>query len=188
LRIKMQVLGQHNYYNAVTVATIASVLGCSNNAIIDGLSSYTGYTHRMEQKRAFNQALIIDDSYNGNPDSVRAAVTTVAALERPIWFVFGDLGELGKFAESEHKKLGQFIATHKVSKLITIGELTKLAGEEYAIGHSAEDWLHFSTKQEIVDYCRKHLPPEAVLLIKASNSMQLWEIADKLVVANDILK
>jgi UDP-N-acetylmuramoyl-tripeptide--D-alanyl-D-alanine ligase len=180
LSIKMQVLGQHNYYNAVTVVALAAMLGCSLAAIINGLSSYTGYTHRMEQKRAFNRALIIDDSYNANPDSVRAAVLTVKLLKRPFWFIFADLGELGKFAVSEHENLGAFMADNEVSKLITLGEMSQLTGAKYAKQRGAENWLHFTTKDDIINYCRANLPQQAVLLIKSSNAMKLWEIADKL--------
>ncbi len=172
LLVKLQVLGKHNYDNALTVIALALNLGCSLADIKSGLEQYSGYKGRLERKRAFNGALIIDDTYNANPDSVLAALAAVAGLAKPLWFIFGDLKELGAREVEFHQQIGQALTKFGVNRLLTIGNLAKSAADCFG-----GEKIHFESNQDIVKYCTLQLPESATLLIKGSNSMNLAEIA-----------
>ena len=175
LKISLRVLGQHNYYNALSAIVLAINLGCSLESIKAGLERYTGYKGRLELKNAFNGALIIDDTYNANPDSVKAALNAIQGLPRPYWFIFADLKELGIQELSFHEEVGRYISKSNIDMLITIGDLAR---------HTAYffdgEKIHFESNQDIVKYCLSNLPKNATLLIKGSNSMRLGEVAEDL--------
>ncbi len=184
IQTKLQVLGAHNQENAALAATLAINLGCNSISISNGLASYIGYKGRLEQKSAFNGALIIDDSYNANPDSVMSAILAIKNLPQPHWFILGDLKELGEFSTFKHKEVGVFAKEHGINRLLTIGELTHISGEAYMQAISPvkdSHWQHFNNLEEVISYCKESLPSNATLLIKGSNSMKLWLVADSLI-------
>ncbi|MFN7095275.1 MAG: glutamate ligase domain-containing protein, partial [Burkholderiales bacterium] len=175
LQTKLQVLGKHNCYNAVTAAALAVNLNCSLEAISQGLANYAGYKGRLQPKAAFNGALIIDDSYNANPDSVKAAIIAIQNLPKPHWFIFADLRELGKFSSKFHQEIGQFAANNGIDMLLTVGEMAAITNASFN-GKK----MHFSSNQDIVEYCLHYLPVTATLLIKGSNSMGLGTLVEQL--------
>ena len=176
IHTKLQVLGRHNQTNAVTATALAINVGCSMENIARGLANYNGYKGRLQQKTAFNGALIIDDSYNANPDSVKAAILAIDTLHKPHWFIFADMGELGHLSAESHVEIGMFANQYKIDKLITIGELAKDAHDAFK-----GDKLHFVENQEVVEYCIKNLPADSTVLVKGSNSMDLGYVVDRLV-------
>ncbi|MFN8769551.1 MAG: UDP-N-acetylmuramoyl-tripeptide--D-alanyl-D-alanine ligase [Neisseriaceae bacterium] len=185
IKLHLQVIGYHNQQNAITVTALALQLGCSTVSIVKGLESFTAYKHRLEQRRCFNGALIIDDSYNANPDSVKAAILAIKNLPKPHWLILGDLAELGDYSSDQHMEIGKFAYENEIDMLLTIGELTFISGNAY-IAEKLENleqiqWTHYNSHDEIVKYCKDNLPSNATLLIKGSNSMKLWQIADNLV-------
>ena len=176
INTRLQVLGQHNQINAVTASALALNLGCSLESIALGLANYTGYKGRLQQKTAFNGALIIDDSYNANPESVKAAILAIERLPKPHWLIFADIKELGHFSQDSHIDIGKFANEHQIDKLLTIGEFAKYTNNAFD-----GDKLHFATNQDIVAYCIENLPKHATILIKGSNSMNLGGVVDKIV-------
>ncbi|HCY38321.1 MAG TPA: UDP-N-acetylmuramoyl-tripeptide--D-alanyl-D-alanine ligase [Neisseriales bacterium] len=175
LMVQLKVLGAHNYYNALTVIALALNLGCSLAAIKLGLENYAGYKGRLERKSAFNGALIIDDTYNANPDSVKAALAAIQNLPQPHWFIFADLKELGEHELEFHREIGEAANLSGVEHLITVGKLAKHAAQFFT-----GDKINFENNADVVKYCLSCLPPKATLLIKGSNSMNLAEVASQL--------
>ncbi len=176
LTITLKVLGRHNYINALTVIALAVNMGCSLDSIKLGLEEYTGYKGRLERKTAFNGALIIDDSYNANPDSVKAALEAIQVLAKPYWFIFADLKELGEFELDFHAKLGKEMNQYSLAKLLTVGDLAK-----HAARYFEGDKIHFANNQDIVQYCLANLPENATVLIKGSQSMHLSEVVQGII-------
>ena len=176
VEISLQILGQHNYFNALTVIVLAINLGCNLTEIKLGLDNYTGYKGRLEQKVAFNGAIIIDDTYNANPDSVKSALSAIQVFKQVKWFIFADLKELGSDEIEIHQKLVKEIAAANINKLITVGNLAKQTSDKFA-----GDKLHFENNEDVVEYCLESLPQDALLLVKASNSMRLFDIVNKIV-------
>lgn len=175
LEINLRILGKHNYFNALTVIALAINLGCSLNSIKTGLENYTGYSGRLERKTAFNGALVVDDTYNANPDSVKAALKAISELPRPHWFIFGDLKELGSGELDFHREIGEQIQGDGIDCLLTVGNLAKHAAK-YFNGTK----IHFESNQDIVKYCLSELPSNGTVLIKGSHSMNLAEVAKML--------
>lgn len=176
LHIQLKLLGSHNQYNALSAIALALNLNCDLTNIEKGLNNFTGYIRRLEKKMAFNGALIIDDSYNANPASVKAAIMAIKNLPKPHWFIFADLRELGKFAKAAHEEIGRFATDKEIDKFLTVGELASIANTTFN-----GDKLHFASNQDIVKYCRENLPKEATLLIKGSSSTNLKEVVNGLI-------
>ena len=176
LPIKLNILGRHNQYNALGATTIAINLGCSQESIKYGLANYTGYKRRLEKKIAFNGALIIDDSYNAGPASVKAAIDAISNLPHPHWLIFADLKELGEFVIGVHEDMAIFMQNSGIDMLLTIGELAKITHDKF-VGNKN----HFATNQEVTDFCLHNLPQNATLLVKGSNSMNLDQIVNSIV-------
>lgn len=175
VNIKLNILGEHNYTNALNVIALALNLGCSLENIKLGLENYTGYSGRLEKKTAFNGALIVDDSYNANPDSVKAALAAVKDLPKPLWFIFADIKEQGEKADKEHANLGEYMNGCHLDMLLTVGEMALFANQEFE-GYKQ----HFSSNADIIQFCQKNLPASGTLLLKGSNSMNLKEIVSAL--------
>jgi UDP-N-acetylmuramoyl-tripeptide--D-alanyl-D-alanine ligase len=173
--VELSVLGEHNYYNALTAITITSLLNYKVSSMLAGIKNYQGYKSRLERKKAFNGAIIVDDSYNANPDSVKAAILAIKDLPKPHWFILGDLKELGVFSDEKHYDVGLFAKANAIDVLLTIGDMVIPANQSFG-----DNSLYFSNKQDIIEYCQNNLPMSATLLIKASKSLKLWEIADAL--------
>lgn len=179
IAIHLQILGEHNQKNALTALVLALQVGCNLEEVKLGLESYHGYKGRLEQKKSFNGALIIDDTYNANPDSVKAAIKAINDLPHPHWFIFADLKELGKFEINSHAEIGKYAAANGIDYLITYGELAKIAANTFK-GES----ISFDSREDMVEYCLKNLPSHATLLVKGSNSMKLSEVVKELVNQN----
>lgn len=175
ITISLKILGQHAYVNALTVIVLALNLRCSLSAIKKGLESYQGYKSRLERKIAFNGAIIIDDSYNANPDSVKAALQAIQELPKPYWVILSDMKELGKFELEFHKEIGLQMNEYQISKLLTVGDLAKHAAKYFR-----GDKIHFAHNQDIVQYCLLNLPQEAVVLVKGSKATHIYEVVEKL--------
>lgn len=173
MNIKLKVLGQHNYANALTTMKVAEALGISQPMIKQGLESYTGYQSRLQCLTAKNGAMIIDDSYNANLESTSAAIKTL--FELPMeqyskrWFVFGDIKELGEYAVPHHKKIGQLLNEYGgVDLFLTVGDDSKYAHEEY---HGAK--VHFENNELLSKYLLENLTADTIVLFKGSKSMKL---------------
>jgi UDP-N-acetylmuramoyl-tripeptide--D-alanyl-D-alanine ligase len=177
VELKLQVLGDHNQNNALTAAVLALNIGCDLDDIKQGLENYTGFKGRLEKKTAFNGAIVIDDSYNANPDSVKAAILSIQKLPKPHWFIFADLKELGKFAVDSHVEIGKFASDNGIDVLLTYGELAAISRNSFN-GQS----FGFDNLQDVIKYVLKNLPSSGTLLVKGSNSMKLNEVVRELVV------
>ena len=96
----LSIPGIHNVRNALAAAACAHAVGIKTSTIAEGLSAFRPYTGRLQVKRAASGATVIDDSYNANPDSVRAAIDVLASSPAPTALVLGDMGEDGAGLEA----------------------------------------------------------------------------------------
>jgi UDP-N-acetylmuramoyl-tripeptide--D-alanyl-D-alanine ligase len=175
LKLQLQVLGEHNKINAMTATTLALLLNCNLHHIKDGLEQYTGTPGRLEKLVAFNNAIIINDSYNANPDSVKAAILAIKDLPKPHWFIFGQLGELGKLNQQLHIEIANFANQHHIDTLLAFGPDAKITCDNFN-GNKK----YFTALNDIVAYCKTHLPATATLLVKGSHSNNLVTVVNQL--------
>ena len=126
--------GLHNVRNALAAAACAFAAGIKEEVIAEGLSAFRPYTGRLQVKNAKSGATIIDDTYNANPDSVRAAIDVLAACLAPTVLVLGDMGEVGEQGAEFHREVGAYALAKKITKLLAIGEATRHAVEAFGKG------------------------------------------------------
>ncbi len=100
--------GAHNVANALAACAAAASAGATLEQIAAGLAAVRAVPGRLQFKQSQSGAWLIDDSYNANPSSVRAAIEVLASLSGRKWLVLGDMGELGAFAAEAHADIGEF--------------------------------------------------------------------------------
>jgi UDP-N-acetylmuramoyl-tripeptide--D-alanyl-D-alanine ligase len=166
--------GLHNVRNALAAAACAHAAGIGLKSIGDGLTRFRPYTGRLQVKKAANGATVIDDSYNANPDSVRAAIDVLASCPAPTVLVLGDMGEVGAQGVQFHREVGAYAASKKISRLLAIGEATKHAVD--AFGRGAR---HFEKVEELVSSIEG-----SSILVKGSRFMRMERIVTALTGTN----
>ncbi len=173
--VELQVPGIHNIYNALAAAAAVVALGINKELIASGLESFQGVQGRMQKKPGLRHAQLIDDTYNANPESVRAALAVLAATEGKKILVLGDMGELGKSAVDLHRTIGRNARKAGLDQLLTLGELSAYAAEEFGKGAQ-----HFNTLDELLKTAESLLADNVTLLIKGSRFMQMERVVRQL--------
>jgi UDP-N-acetylmuramoyl-tripeptide--D-alanyl-D-alanine ligase len=123
--------GIHNVRNALAAAACAYAAGVPAAAIGAGLTAFRPYTGRLQVKQARGGATLIDDTYNANPDSVRAAIDVLATCPGPTVLVLGDMGEVGPQGPAFHREIGAYAREKGVSRLLALGESSVHAVEGF---------------------------------------------------------
>jgi len=159
--------GQHSVRNGLMAAACAVAVGANLQHVQRGLENFAPVAGRMSRQRGYQQATIIDDSYNANPGSVRAAIDVLSQAECGI-LVLGDLGELGEDAAQMHAELGSYARSKSVYKLFTLGVLSENASQ--AFGANAE---HFQQREALVAALKAIADTKTTFLIKGSRSAKM---------------
>ncbi|HMM46847.1 MAG TPA: UDP-N-acetylmuramoyl-tripeptide--D-alanyl-D-alanine ligase [Thiobacillaceae bacterium] len=176
LEITLKVPGEHNAMNALAAAAAAFALDVSHRSIVAGLSGFTGVEGRLQRKPALHGSSFIDDTYNANPDSVRAALSVLARQPGTRVLVLGDMGELGREAAAMHAEIGRLARAEGIDRLLALGELTKEAVAAFGAGA-----MHFERIQELLAEIENALTPDVVVLVKGSRFMRMERIVDSFV-------
>ena len=122
INVLLAVRGRHNAANALAAATAALAVGVPLAAVAQGLQAFRPVAGRLAALRAANGASIIDDTYNANPDSVRAAIDVLAAAPAPRWLVLGDMGEVGEGGPKYHREVGAYARSAHIERVLTAGD------------------------------------------------------------------
>ncbi|WP_031166500.1 UDP-N-acetylmuramoyl-tripeptide--D-alanyl-D-alanine ligase [Streptomyces durhamensis] len=184
--VTMRLYGEHHVSNALAAAAVAHELGMSAEEIATALSEAGTLSRwRMEVTERPDGVTIVNDAYNANPESVRAALRALAAMGkgRRTWAVLGKMAELGDEALAEHDAVGRLAVRLNVSKLVAVGgiEASWLQLGAYNEGSWGEESVHVSDAQAAIDLLRSELRPGDVVLVKASRSVGLESVAQALV-------
>lgn len=169
-RVQLSLLGEHNVANALAAAAAAHALGVGLAAIRTGLESLQPVKGRAVAQLAPSGMRVIDDSYNANPASMRAAVDILAGFSGRTVLVLGDMGELGAWAEPGHREVGEY-ARGKVAALYAVG--AQMAHAVAAFGPGAR---HFASQAELIAALAAEQSPETTLLIKGSRSAAMENV------------
>ena len=173
--VTLQVPGEHNARNAVAACAAAFALEVPPSAIQAGLAAYAGTPGRLERRRAEGGALVIDDTYNANPDSMKAAIRVLAAQPGRRVMVMGDMGELGETAPALHAEVGAFARESGVEVLLATGPLSRHAAQ--AFGEGAR---HLDAVEAVIAAAQAESRSGATVLVKGSRSMRMERVADAL--------
>ncbi|MYQ99405.1 MULTISPECIES: UDP-N-acetylmuramoyl-tripeptide--D-alanyl-D-alanine ligase [unclassified Streptomyces] len=180
--VTMRLYGEHHVSNALAAAAVADELGMSAEEIATALSGAGSLSRwRMEVTERPDGVTIVNDAYNANPESMRAALRALAAMGkgRRTWAVLGKMAELGDEALAEHDAVGRLAVRLNVSKLVAVGgiEASWLQLGAYNEGSWGEESVHVSDAQAAIDLLRSELRPGDVVLVKASRSVGLEGVA-----------
>ena len=180
----LELRGMHNVSNACSAAAVGFAAGMEAAQVAAALSGAKPEAGRQEVIEAPGDFTVINDAYNANPDSMRASLSTFAALDvaGARIAVLGDMGELGSFAPACHEGVGAAAASHHLDKLICIGELARhIAAGAEAAGMDAARISRADTVADVLEELDALLEPGDAVLVKASHFMGLTRIVEGLV-------
>ncbi|WP_405802489.1 UDP-N-acetylmuramoyl-tripeptide--D-alanyl-D-alanine ligase [Streptomyces halstedii] len=185
--VTLRLYGEHHVSNALAAAAVAHELGMSVTEIAEALSEAGTLSRwRMEVTERPDGVTVVNDAYNANPESMKAALRALAAMGRAAratggrtWAVLGQMAELGDASLAEHDAVGRLAVRLNVSKLVAVGgqEASWLQLGAYNEGSWGEESVHVSDAQAAVDLLRSELRPGDVVLVKASRSVGLEKVA-----------
>lgn len=167
--------GLHNVNNALAAIAVCRALDVPVDAMVRGLASMNAVPHRLQIRHGMAESRLIDDTYNANPGSYLQALKTLSAFPGEHWLVLGDFGELGNDSEAIHGQMGEQAREHGVSRLLTVGESSRIASQHF--GDGAQHYEDIETLQQCL---QQELGRDVTCLIKGSRFMQLDKLADLL--------
>ena len=183
-RVELKLIGTHNGHNAVAAAAVGVALGFDADSIVRGLANATTPGRRMHPVRLPNGALLIDDCYNANPSSTKAALLTLTHLVKGkgrAIAVLGDMLELGPTELDLHRDVGRFAAGAGLSLLVCFGTRARALGEgAEEAGLPAKHIEYTDDPAEAVRLVQARVRPEDVVLVKGSRGMKMERISDPL--------
>jgi UDP-N-acetylmuramoyl-tripeptide--D-alanyl-D-alanine ligase len=177
--VQLQVAGWHNVKNALAASACALAAGCPLDAIRRGLDAFVPVKGRSQVRRFERDGepvTLIDDSYNANPDSVRAAIEVLAALPGPRWLVLGDMGEVGDQGPEFHREVGAFAKARGIDALWTVGAASTHAAAAFAGAR------HFDAMTELLG-ALPQAPACRAVLVKGSRFMKTEQVVAALLAA-----
>ena len=164
--------GTHNVRNALAASAAALAAGSSLEAIVRGLEGFVAVRGRSQAKRfarAGSEVMLIDDSYNANPDSVRAAIDVLAALPAPRWLVLGDMGEVGDQGPAFHREVGAYASERGIESLWAAGAESLNTTAPFAGARAFAD-------VDALLGALAEAPPAASVLVKGSRFMRMERV------------
>jgi UDP-N-acetylmuramoyl-tripeptide--D-alanyl-D-alanine ligase len=176
----LQVAGVHNVRNAVAAAAAATAAGASLDAVARGLAGFAAVKGRMQKKTGRDGGVVIDDSYNANPDSVRAAIDVLARFGGRRVLVLGDMGEVGDKGDAFHAEVGRYAGERGIDRLLLLGDMTRASVTAFGAGAA-----HFSAIDALLAEAAKEQAAGAAFLVKGSRFMKMERVVAALVGADN---
>lgn len=173
--IELRASGRHNVLNACAAAACALSAGASLGAVAAGLAAFRPVGGRMQRLAARSGATLIDDSYNANPDSVRAAIDVLAAEPGTQFLLLGDMGEVGERGAEFHEEIGRYACERHIDHLYATGDLCRAAVA--AFGKGAR---HFATVEAMIAAARNEVGTNTAALVKGSRFMRMERVVQAL--------
>lgn len=173
--VQLQLLGRHNISNALAAAALAHACQIPVMAIVRGLENTRPVPGRLVLKSCGKNCVVIDDTYNANPASVKAAIDVLADLPGRRVLVLGDMGELGEATESGHHEVGEYAKMKKIDALYTVGQYSGFTASSFGADARA-----FQDKQLLIEELEKELEGVVTLLVKGSRSARMEQVVNAL--------
>ena len=177
-RVALPLAGRHNVMNALAAAAAATALDIPLPQIAAGLAATPAIKGRLNRRPARAGAWLLDDTYNANPNSLRAGLEVLAAESGERWLVLGDMGELGPEAEALHAQAGEWALAAGVSRLFAVGRLEPAAAQRF--GCHGES---FDSKTALITRLAANLRPGVTVLVKGSRSSGMEQVVEALLAA-----
>lgn len=179
--VQLGAAGEHNVRNALAATACAVAAGIDIASIIAGLEAFSPVTGRLQRKTAVNGALVIDDTYNANPDSVRAAIDVLASVHAPRVFVLGDMGEVGNEGQKFHEEIGQYAQARGMTHFFGLGEQMAYAVAAFNRAAGVQTALHFTDIDALNQAVGSVAAATSSVLVKGSRFMKMERVVQYLV-------
>ena len=178
--------GRHQAFNAAASIAAALAGGIDLRDAVSAIEATTSISaHRMQVRQRADGLVVIDDAYNANPDSMRAALRALAGMRKTgrLWAVLGPMRELGPDSDQMHADVGREAAELAVDELVVVGPDTAAVAEGASATGGAIRVRRVADAESAATTVLSEVRPDDVVLVKASNSEQLWRVADQLLAA-----
>jgi len=190
--VELTLVGEHQAHNAAAATAVALALGLPLQQAAAALAEARPVSRgRMEVRERTDGVLVINDAYNANPDSMRAALKALAAVGRGrgaatrTVAVLGEMRELGESSREEHDAVGRLAVRLDISQLVVVGEPARPTHLGACLeGSWGDESVFVADNQEALAWLREHLAPGDVVLFKASNAAALGPVAEALLAEN----
>lgn len=177
--IELQASGRHNARNALAAAAVALAAGLDLDTVAIGLASFAGVKGRLQRRNGPQGAVLLDDTYNANPDSVRAGIDVLASTVGRQILVLGDMGEIGEASAQYHDEIGGYAKSQGVDRLYALGEAS-----QQAVRNFGEGARHFKTPEALVQALLPELDCGTTVLVKGSRFMKMERVVEALLDKN----
>ena len=177
LPCRLNIAGRHNILNALAATACALAAGMSLPVIVKGLESFEpvkGRSKSCEWQVEGHAFTLVDDTYNANPDSVRAAIEVLAELPAPRWLVLGDMGEVGLQGTEFHQEVGAYAKACAIQSLFTLGDLCQHSSQAF------EGAVHFSDMDSLQARVLSDISAYNSVLVKGSRFMKMERVVEAL--------
>ena len=170
VRLTLSVPGAHNARNALAATAAAIAAGAGLEAVVSGLEGFRAVRGRMQVRAGRGGARLIDDTYNANPDSVRAAIDALSGHAGRRVLVLGDMGEVGEQGPAFHEEVGRHARERGIERLLCTGELSRHAAGAFGAPE------HFSDIGQVVDALAPEMRAGTAILVKGSRFMRMERV------------
>jgi UDP-N-acetylmuramoyl-tripeptide--D-alanyl-D-alanine ligase len=175
IAVRLSAAGIHNVRNALAAAACTLAIGITPDAVKRGLESFAPVAGRLQRKTGSSGCILIDDTYNANPDSVRAAIEVLANAPAPRVLVLGDMGEVGSDGKKFHEEIGAYARGRGIEHMLTLGELARHSSS--AFGARGKHYDEIEPLQVALDAM---LTPTGAVLVKGSRFMKMERVVQHL--------
>jgi UDP-N-acetylmuramoyl-tripeptide--D-alanyl-D-alanine ligase len=170
--VGLQAAGEHNVRNALAAVACTVAAGIPLERIKEGLDGFAPVSGRLQRKAAANGAVVVDDTYNANPDSVRAAIDVLAGSPAPRVLVLGDMGEVGTQGKEFHEEIAAYAAQKGIEQVLVTGTLAQ---------HMRASARHFEQFDALLAAVDAAVTPDTTVLIKGSRFMKMERVVQHLI-------
>lgn len=175
--VRLHIPGRHNARNAVAAAAACLAAGIPFAAVATGLGNFSGVKGRLQRRAGEQGADILDDTYNANPDSVRAGIDVLASTIGRKVLVLGDMGEIGEASGQYHDEIGGYAKSQGVDLLFALGDAA-----QQAVRNFGEGARHFCNVDKLIAALKKELAGETTVLVKGSRFMKMERVVEAIAI------
>ncbi len=187
-QVKLNIPGKHNVCNAVAAASIALEFGASLEDIRLGLAKMQPVKGRLNLHQLASRVKLIDDSYNANLESAKAAAQLLSSYPGKTILILGDMGELGSEARSYHQEVGEFAQQLDIEHLLTLGVLSQSASDGFNANNDLANGQHFNQRDcllkalfSLLNSVLENTEQEVAILVKGSRSAHMEKVAQAII-------
>ncbi|MBI4984852.1 MAG: UDP-N-acetylmuramoyl-tripeptide--D-alanyl-D-alanine ligase [Rhodocyclales bacterium] len=173
IHFRLEAAGLHNASNALAAIAATTAAGVDLAAVGRGLAAFRPVKGRLQRKPGRGGCTVIDDSYNANPDSVRAAIDVLAALPGKRILVLGDMGEVGDQAGQYHDEIGGYAKSMGLERLFALGDYAAAVAHNFDGGGGA-----YARVEDLIAALRPELGPNVTVLVKGSRFMRMERVVE----------